>query len=356
VDNGKHSPSILIVGAGAQGVITGYHLSLAGASVTFLVREHRRLAFPSAQNLYCYDDASVKTFTGYGVVGNLAGLAGRHFDYALVTLDGASCRSDEGTRLLTGIGDLVRNDDTIVIAGGVGVHDHFVKTTRLPEARILEGTLGCLAYQTDRVTLPLHPPTDPLELAKTTFAYHHFSNRVGFMLAAQPRGEAERFAALHSKSGVSKGIVMGTKLFGIMSTAFFPMTAMCDLAGWPDAQAMSVNRSLMMLGSAAMREVISLPQHGWWGRLASPLMRKATLAMLLKKMEQDSLPLDFHAFNRFHHGGKVREQDIQVMKDCIASGAAARRGMTRLRQLVERYEEHCAGARGQAGETHGVMI
>jgi hypothetical protein len=345
-------PNILIVGAGAQGVITGYHLSLAGAIVTFLVREGRRRALQSAQRLYCYDDASLKTFAGYGVAGSLAELAGREFDYALVTLDGPSCRSDEGTRLLTGIGDLLRNRRTIVIAGGVGVHGHFVKTTRLPEARILEGTLGCLAYQTDRVTLPLHPPTDPGKLAKASLAYRHFSNHAGFMLSARPRVAAERFAALHSKSGVSKGIVMSPTLFEIMSTAFFPMTAMCDLAGWPDARTMSENTSLMRLGSAAMREVISLPGNGWVGRLAAPFLRKAMLAMLLGKMERDSLPLDFHAFNRFHHGCKVREQDIQAMKHSIATGAAAGRRMTRLRQLVDRYEEHCAVI---GGRRPGVM-
>jgi len=334
-------PSILIVGAGAQGMFTGYHLSLAGASVTFLVREGRRLALQSAQYLYCYDDGCLKTFAGYGVVTDLAELVGREFDYILVTLDGPSCRSVEGIRLLTGIGTLLRSRQTIIIAGGVGVRDHFVKTTRLPEARILEGTLGCLAYQTDRVTLPVHPPTDPGELAKSSIAYHHFSNHAGFMLSARPRPEAERFAALHTRSGVSNGIVMSPTLFEIMSTAFFPMTAMCDLAGWPDARTMSENTSLMRLGSAAMREVISLPKNGWLGRLASHFLRQATLATLLKKMERDSLPLDFHAFNRFHHGGKVRDQDIQAMKYSIASGAAAGRRMARLRQLVDQYEAHC---------------
>jgi hypothetical protein len=338
------TPNILIVGAGAQGVITGYHLSLAGAHITFLVREGRRMALRSAQHLYCYDDASLKTFAGFGVATDVVELAGRDFDYALVTLDGPSCRSAEGTRLIAGIGDLFRNQRTIVIAGGVGVHGHFVQTTRLPETRILEGTLGCLAYQTDRVTLPLHAPTDPVQLAKASIAYHHFSNRAGFMLSARPRAEAEHFASLHSRSGVSKGIVMSPTLFEIMTTAFFPMTAMCDLAGWPDARTMSENRSLMTLGSAAMREVISLPKNGWLGRVAAPFMQKATLATLLKKMERNSLPLDFHAFNRFHHGGKVREQDIQAMKHSIASGAAAGRGMTRLRQLVDRYEAHCAVA------------
>jgi hypothetical protein len=342
MNSGMQNPSVLIVGAGAQGVITGYHLSLAGAGVTFFVREGRRSALQSAQVLYCYDDACLKTFTGYGVASDLSELAGRKFDYALVTLDGSSCRTTEGVRLLTEIGDFIRDQQTIVIAGGVGVLGHFVKTLRLPEARILEGTLGCLAYQTDRVTLPLYPPTDPVQLAKSSFAYHHFPNRTGFMLSARPRAEAERFAALHSRSGVSKGVVMSPRQFEIMSTAFFPMTAMCDVAGWPDARTMSLDTSLMRLGSAAMREVIALPEHGWLGRVAAPAMRKATLAMLLKKLERDSLPLDFHAFNRFHHGGKVRDQDIQVMKECIASGAAAGRAMTNLRHLVARYEEHCA--------------
>ncbi|WP_199821983.1 2-dehydropantoate 2-reductase N-terminal domain-containing protein [Streptomyces sp. XY152] len=36
------TPSVCIVGAGSMGVVTGYHLGLAGASVTFLVRPHRQ--------------------------------------------------------------------------------------------------------------------------------------------------------------------------------------------------------------------------------------------------------------------------------------------------------------------------
>ena len=336
-------PEILIVGAGAQGVVTGYHLDLAGARVTFLVREGRRAALQGGQTLYCYDDGgSLKRFDHYDVVTDAKALAGRRFAYVLVTLDGASCRSAEGMALLAALGDLVRGTDAYVIAGGVGVRDLFVRTMALPDDRVLEGTLGSLAYQTDRVTLPLHPPTDPAELAKSDIAYHHFSNRTGFMMAGRPKAAAERFAALHTRSGVSKGIVMKPDVFAIMSTAFFPMTAMCDLAGWPDAATMIADKPLMRLGAAAMREVIALPGHGWMGRLAAPVMRRATLGMVLKKMEQDSLPLDFHAFNAFHHGGKVREQDIDVMKDCIATGAAAGRRMTALRELVSRYERHIA--------------
>jgi hypothetical protein len=105
---------------------------------------------------------------------------------------------------------------------------------------------------------------------------------------------------------------------------------------------MSDNTDLMRLGSGATREMIRLPQHGWRGSLSAPVVRKPTLAWLLKKLENASLPLDFHAFNRFHHGGKVRDQDLQVMQNCLATGLARGHKMSALGELVARYQMHCA--------------
>ena len=46
------SPSkVLIVGAGATGLVAGYHLQLAGAEITFLVRPKRLLALSQPQIL-----------------------------------------------------------------------------------------------------------------------------------------------------------------------------------------------------------------------------------------------------------------------------------------------------------------
>jgi len=337
-----NKPRILIVGAGALGVITGYHLDLAGAEVTFLVRENRLTALSQPQRLYCYDDGQLKIFSAYRTASELGALAQTRFDFVLVTLDGAACRSAEGTQLLAGIGDLIRGSEAVIIICGVGVRGHYFTTTRLPENRILEGTLGSLAYQVDRVTLPLHPPTDPTLLAQAAFAYHHFKGGPGFMLAAKPRPAAEAFAALYNKSRVSKAAVMKSELYAIVSSAFFPVTAICDLAGWPAAGGMSAHKELMRLGSGAMREMIALPEHGWVGQLSAPLLQNSVLRWLLNKMHQASLPLDFNAFNRFHHGGKVRTQDLQVMRDCLASGHAQGRKMPALAELVARYERHCA--------------
>jgi len=61
------------------------------------------------------------------------------------------------------------------------------------------------------------------------------------------------------------------------------------------------------------------------------------------KMERDCLPVDYSAFNRFHHGGKVREQDIQVLRDVLASGRSQGRAMPALTELLARYEAHIRG-------------
>jgi hypothetical protein len=226
----------------------------------------------------------------------------------------------------------------LIICGvGVGLRDYYRQITGLPQERLMEGTLGSLAYQVQRADMPLHPPTDPVLLAKASLAYHHFPNKVGFMLAARPAAAARDFAQLYDRCGVAHVSVMNVMLYTILSSAFFPMTAICDLAGWPSAAAMAGNRPLLSLGSRAMKEIVGLPQHGFIGKIVRLFVTEKNLGKLLRKMERESLPLDFHAFNKFHHGGKVRNQDIQVMQNCADSGMAQGLPMTALNQLLVKY-------------------
>jgi len=333
---------VLIVGAGALGTVTGYHFALGSTDITFFVRPARLAEMQMPLLLYCYDDAGLKEFRDYHVVSTMAEVAARNYDYVLVTLDGAVCRSTEGTRLLTELGDAIRGSDAVLIICGGGVRSQCLKTTRLPEARVLEGTLGSLSYQVGRVTLPLHPPTDAGVLARANVAYRHFAGNMGFMLAAKPALTAKAFAAVYDRCGISKCAVLHPDVFKIVSAAFFPLTTVCDLAGWPDAAAMANNNVLMKLCTGSMREISALSQHGFTGRLMGLVLWRPVVTMLLKKLEKDSLPLDFHAFNKFHHGAKVRAQDLDVMRACAASGAAQGRKMSALNELMRRYEAHCA--------------
>ncbi|WP_035359836.1 2-dehydropantoate 2-reductase N-terminal domain-containing protein [Edaphobacter aggregans] len=54
--NIPQTPQILIVGAGAMGLVVGYHLQLAGAAVDFLVRPARVPEMSRSQVFYSYDD------------------------------------------------------------------------------------------------------------------------------------------------------------------------------------------------------------------------------------------------------------------------------------------------------------
>jgi Ketopantoate reductase PanE/ApbA len=341
----ENKPSVLIVGAGALGMVTGYHLSLAGASVVFLVRPARLAAVQAPQMLYCYDDGQLKEYKNYRAIATVAEVAAQRFDYVLVTFDGATCRSAEGSQLLRELADAIRpmTAQMIICGVGVGLREHYLQTTKLAEERLMEGTLGSLSHQVAGANLPIHPPTDRDKLARATMAYHHFPNKVGFNIAARPAKAAREFAALYNRCGISRCGVLKVTLNNIMGNAFFPLTAVSEMAGWPQADALAANKPLWSLCVNAQKEIIGLPQHGLTGKLVRLLVSEKMLYKLVSKLEKESLPLDFHAFNRFHHGAKVQAQDIQVMENCVKSGESQGQPMSALKELLEKYRAHRNG-------------
>ena len=88
---------------------------------------------------------------------------------------------------------------------------------------------------------------------------------------------------------------------------------------------------------------MGLPEHGLPGKIGSLFLSSRLLAKCNVKMERDCLPVDYSAFNKFHHGGKVREQDMQVLRDRLASGLAQGKPMPALSELLRRYEAHVRG-------------
>jgi len=58
-------------------------------------------------------------------------------------------------------------------------------------------------------------------------------------------------------------------------------------------------------------------QSGVAGKAAQAATTADGLLEIWSSLEQAALPLDFAAFSKFHHGGKVRAQDIELLKDCV---------------------------------------
>ncbi|MDY8021370.1 hypothetical protein [Paenibacillus polymyxa] len=49
-------------------------------------------------------------------------------------------------------------------------------------------------------------------------------------------------------------------------------------------------------------------------------------------------------FNRFHHGGKVRVQDVESMRNSVVEGQRQGRQMKALKELLQRVAEHEAAS------------
>ncbi|KQV14521.1 MULTISPECIES: hypothetical protein [unclassified Kitasatospora] len=59
------------------------------------------------------------------------------------------------------------------------------------------------------------------------------------------------------------------------------------------------------------------------------------------------LPLDYQAFNRFYHGGKVHAQDVEGLRSCLAEGRRQGRPMAALQALLARLDAREAAVLAQ---------
>ena len=64
------------------------------------------------------------------------------------------------------------------------------------------------------------------------------------------------------------------------------------------------------------------------------------MRMLSYPVDRVALPVDDPACNRFHHGGEVKEQDIDVLRLSLKSGRAQGRSMPPRQELIQRYGAH----------------
>ena len=331
---GSNTPSVCVVGAGSMGVITAYHLSLAGATVTFLVRPHHRERLSRPQTLYSYDDNSLKTFTGYKLLTDPTELAGTSFDFLVITLDGAALRAEAGQRLVEEIGRALRNTNTKVILGSVGIdlRSWFLERSGLAETQVTKGVLGNLIYEIGPATIPLHPGVDPDLLTKADYGYRHFTP-AGFHVDLSAPQVGHEFATLYNRCGVSECGVVPVNEFKVWIT-YFAALAGWELLGWPVTADIDPTDETWRLGTEAMCEFQRLSIFGQTGLAASEKTNAGTLLEFFREQETGTLPLDLAAFYRYHHGGKVNGQDHQILSEALALGEAESADMPALRRLV----------------------
>ncbi|KAH8654161.1 hypothetical protein BGZ61DRAFT_374005 [Ilyonectria robusta] len=330
---------ILIVGAGSMGVIVGYHLSLAGSNVTFLARPYQIQALERPQTLYCYDDNELKEFNGYNWITDPTRIIGADYDYIFVTLDGASLRNETGQRLVKTIGEAARGTNTKVILGSVFINlrSWFLQISGIGDEQIINGFLAIHAYSTKAVTLPTNSPTDPDLISEADLAY---SDRLGqgLVLDDSSPGVANGFAEIYNASGVSSCVILPAVELALLSNPMFAVFAACELTNWPKFRDISSEGELWSLTVAAVKEIQRLSIHGEPGQQAARQTTEDEFAASLAAREKQMLPLDWQAFNRYHHGAKVNAQDREHLHACQEIGETDGKPMSALRELLQRVE------------------
>lgn len=333
--------SVLVVGAGALGMTCAYHLQLAGADISFLVRPHRLEVLSRPQQLYCYNDYSIKTLEGYGLLTESDDLKSHRFDFILLTLDGALCRSDEGVATLGAIGRAWgQSGANLIITGvGVGLRDHISEASGFPGEHLLQGTMQMFAYQVGRPGAPEPSEVDKALHDQADIAYIHFPGKPGFIMSGSPKKAAKAFADLYGRCGVNSCQRVPQKLYEAVSNLLFPFTLACELNGWQGTESVIADTDLWQLSCKSQREILGLKRHGIPGKLMSLAMTDRALKKMMLGFERDAEPMGFTAFNRFHHGGKVLAQDIRSLENCVSAGKSEGRNMSATETLLARWRE-----------------
>jgi hypothetical protein len=109
-----------------------------------------------------------------------------------------------------------------------------------------------------------------------------------------------------------------------------------ELLGWPAAADVDPADPTWRLGIDAMREIQRLPSFGPAGRAVSERTSADGVLGFFRDMERELLPLDLAAFNAYHHGGKVNNQDHEILREALQRGETEGADMPALRQLIAR--------------------
>ncbi|KAF4415826.1 general amino acid permease [Fusarium acutatum] len=321
-----NQPKSLIIGAGAIGIALGYHLQLAGAQVSFLVRQQGVMDLQKDQVLYCHDDNSLKVFKGY-IIKTLPEVDVQAYDYVFFALTGAALKSEDGQRLVKLIGTAIGGpgNKTKILIGSffIGIRDWFLEVSGLPQDRVAACNPAIHVYSTKAFQMPsvYAEPAKANLIEQADWAYaDRFSTGAAFHVMDDCPGIAQSFSNLYNNCRVSKCIIRSPvedAAFGNLAPIAFAAT---ELLGWPKFRDIDPSNDIWVLATEAAKEVLGLHLHGEYGRLAATNLNPATFLEGMKEYERTFGTFDIIAFSQYHHGGKVQAQDQQHLQDCIVRG------------------------------------
>jgi len=302
-----------MVGAGAVGQVYGLHLRRGGARVSFLVKpshaawcqrgfELHRLRSRRATETERMDDVEVLT--------DAASAASLGWDEVWLTVASDALRGDWLGSFLEKLGDAT------VVALQPDLDDRALLLRCLPEARLVQGLIGFLAFQSPLSAAPLSAAREtPPGIAYTLlppFATH-FS---GAKARVQP------ILRILAAGGFRARVVRDVPATSaVRSAASVPVVAALETADWSLARLR--HGSELALGLRGAREAQGVVGVRF-GRSPSPLtllLRPQPVSLGLL-MAARAVPFDLESFLRFHFT-KVGTQTRLMLDTWCAHADAA---------------------------------
>ncbi|MFD7705394.1 hypothetical protein [Streptomyces caelestis] len=189
---------------------------------------------------------------------------------------------------------------------------------------------GALIHEVAAANLPVDPSVDAELLAQADHAFKHLGP-AGFTIDDSSPKLAEAFTAVYSGNGIPAATVgpASEMAIGVAILAW-------GLLDWQPLDDVDPTNEAWQLGVTSTREIQRLSVFGPTGQAAAEQTTPDGLLEMFRQMTQLSKPLDFAAFNAYHHGGKVNRQDLDFLDDARRRADAEGLDVPALRELISR--------------------
>ncbi len=301
--------NILVIGAGAVGLVYGRHLVLGGANVCYFVRE--KYAEEIRRGLVFYPlnrsnprRASVRQeITANQVLSSLEEVGKRKWDAVILTVASPALRGDFLPSLAAVVGDAT------LVSLQPGREDRHFVVAAFPEDRVVSGMITVVSYQA-----PLPGETIP----EPGMAY--WFPPMGAAPFSGPEERTRAIVDVLKKGGLPCKVghdVAGSVMFP--SVVLMTMLTALESAGWSFAD-LGRSENLKKVHAAASEAFAIMSSTSQ--RRAPLMMRLAVKPFLLRtilKVARWVMPLDLEEYMKFHFT-KVRSQTRLHMQSFIDQG------------------------------------
>ncbi|EUC41017.1 hypothetical protein COCMIDRAFT_30128 [Bipolaris oryzae ATCC 44560] len=312
----------------------------ANVDVTFLIRPHGAENLSRPQLLYSLNDNQLKKFYKYKFITNPQDLlTGTTYDFIMITLDGHTLRTETGLELVDTIAKAAKGTTTKVIplTGLIGVRSWLLNRTGLREDQVAAAVPLIHAYAPKKAALPINDGVDPKLLQQADQAYIDKAGP-GLTIDNSTPALAEEFSQLWNASGISQCAIAPPAQIDAMVAPFSVITALSDLLDWPTYDDIDIQGDVWTLGIQAIKEILGLSVFGQVGKQAIATTTAASVRDQLSGLQKAMYPLDWLAFNKYHHSGKVNAQNRDVLRNFISQGEAENKEMHSTKELLKKVE------------------